>query len=334
MVKGAKWGVEHGYGVPSDCEFTEENGMIRGAGPSAVSQKARERGAGQIGSLGSGNHYLEIQVARRENIADPATASVFGISKDDQVMVMIHTGSRGFGHQVATDYLKLFASQQKRFGYSLPDRELACAPFSSKEGQDYFAAMNCAINIAFLNRQLITHKTREILTEMFGGTPGLAVNTVYDVCHNTAKLEKHTVEGKEKKLLIHRKGATRAFPPGSSDIPEKYRASGQPVLVGGSMESGSCIMRGTESGAPALYTTVHGSGRVMSRHEAKRRFNSREIQKSMESHGILVRTSSYSGLAEEAGGAYKNMNDVVDAAEKAGLGKLVATLEPVGNIKG
>ena len=334
MVRGAKWAIEHGFGVPSDCEFTEENGMITGADPASVSSRARERGAGQIGSLGSGNHYLEIQVARRANIIDPSTASVFGINKDDQVMIMIHTGSRGFGHQVATDYLQLFASQQKRFGYSLPDRELACAPFYSKEGQDYFAAMNCAINIAFLNRQLITHKTREILTEMFGNTPGLQVNTVYDVCHNTAKLEKHIVNGKENRLLIHRKGATRAFPPGSPDIPEKYRSTGQPVLVGGSMESGSSIMCGTESGAPGFYTTVHGSGRNMSRHEAKRHFNGRELQKKMESHGILIRTASFAGLAEEAGGAYKNMGDVVKSAQNAGLGKLVARLEPVGNIKG
>ncbi|HPS56651.1 MAG TPA: RtcB family protein [Spirochaetota bacterium] len=334
MVKGAKWAIDHGFGVPADCEFTEENGMIRGADPASVSSRARERGAGQIGSLGSGNHYLEIQVARKGNITDPATASVFGINKDDQVMIMIHTGSRGFGHQVATDYLQLFASQQKRFGYSLPDRELACAPFYSKEGKDYFAAMNCAINIAFLNRQLILHRTREILHEMFGKTPGLQVNNVYDVCHNTAKLESHTVNGKEKRLLIHRKGATRAFPPGSPDIPEKYRSIGQPVLVGGSMESGSCVMCGTESGAAAFYTTVHGSGRTMSRHEAKKHFNGRELQKSMESHGILIRTASFAGLAEEAGGAYKNLGEVVHSAEKAGLGKVVAKLEPVGNIKG
>lgn len=334
MVKGSRWAIEHGYGVPEDCEFTEENGMIRGADPSAVSLKARERGAGQIGSLGSGNHYLEIQVLRRENIIDPATASVFGMNRDEQVMIMIHTGSRGFGHQVATDYLHLFASQQKRFGYTLPDRELSCAPFSSREGQDYFAAMNCAINIAFLNRQLITHKTREILHDMFGKIPGLSINTVYDVCHNTAKLEKHLLTGRERNLLIHRKGATRAFPPGSSDIPEKYRATGQPVLVGGSMETGSSVMCGTESGQPGFYTTVHGSGRVMSRHEAKRHFNGRDLQRNMESHGILIRTASFPGLAEEAGGAYKDMNDVVDSAEKAGLGKIVAKLVPVGNIKG
>ena len=334
MVKGAKWAVENGYGVPADCEFTEEYGMINGANPSAVSRRARERGAGQAGSLGSGNHYLEIQVARKDNISDRAAASVFGIGRDEQVMIMIHTGSRGFGHQVATDYLKLFASQQKRFGYSLPDRELACAPFYSKEGQDYFAAMNCAINISFLNRQLILHKTREILHDMFGNRPGLEVNMVYDVCHNTAKLEKHAVNGKIRSLLIHRKGATRAFPPGHPDIPEKYRSTGQPVLVGGSMESGSCLMCGTESGTPGFYTTVHGSGRVMSRHEAKKNFNGKELLEKMESHGIHIRTASFSGLAEEAGGAYKDMNEVVNSAQKAGLGKLVATLEPVGNIKG
>jgi len=334
MVKGAKWGVEQGYGTAADLEFTEENGMIADADPAAVSQRARERGACQAGSLGSGNHYLEIQVARNENIYDRETARLFGIDKDDQVMIMIHTGSRGFGHQVATDYLKTFASQQKRFGYNLPDRELSCAPFSSKEGQDYFAAMNCAINIAFLNRQLILHRTREIIHNLFGNKPGLAVNTVYDVCHNTAKLEKHNIDGKEKRLLVHRKGATRAFPPGSAGIPEKYRASGQPVLVGGSMEHGSCIMKGTESGAVGLFTTVHGSGRVMSRHEAKRHFNGRDLQRNMESRGILIRTASFSGLAEEAGGAYKSMGEVVNSAEKAGLGKIVAMLLPVGNIKG
>lgn len=334
MVKGSGWAVEHGYGIPADCEFTEENGMIAGADPEAVSRKARDRGAGQIGSLGSGNHYLEIQVLRKGNIIDPAAAAVFGMDRDDQVMIMIHTGSRGFGHQVATDYLHLFAGKQKHFGYSLPDRELSCAPFTSKEGQDYFAAMNCAINIAFLNRQLIMHKTREILHDLFGRKPGLSVNLVYDVCHNTAKLEKHTINGMDKKFLIHRKGATRAFPPGSPDIPEKYRATGQPVLVGGSMESGSSVMCGTSGGGAGLYTTVHGSGRLMSRHEAKKHFNGRDLQKSMESQGILIRTASFSGLAEEAGGAYKEMGDVVDSAEKAGLGRLVARLVPVGNIKG
>ncbi len=334
MINGSEWGVKNGYGTGSDIEFCEESGKVPGADPSSVSKKARERGAGQIGSLGSGNHYLEIQVAKNENIFDKKNSGVFGVTGDNQICIMIHCGSRGFGHQVATDYLGSFAKLQERFGYNLPDRELACAPFYSDEGQHYFKAMNCAINIAFLNRQLIKHRVTEILFDLFGSKRGLQVETVYDVCHNTAKIEKHDLEGKTKKLLIHRKGATRAFPPGSRDIPEKYSVSGQPVLIGGSMETGSYLLRGTESGKDAFYSTVHGSGRVMSRHEAKKNFSGREIQKSLESRGIYIKTSSYSGLAEEAGGAYKDVDEVVRAAENAGLGCVVAKLIPIGNIKG
>ena len=334
MIQGAQWGFKNGYGTQSDIDFCEESGKIQGADPSSVSKKSRDRGAGQIGSLGSGNHYLEIQIAKNENIFDRTSAGVFGITGKDQIVIMIHCGSRGFGHQVATDYLGGFAKLQEKFGYNLPDRELACAPFHSKEGQNYFSAMNCAINIAFLNRQLIKHRVTEILFELFGSKNGLKVETVYDVCHNTAKLEKHIVRGKTKKLLVHRKGATRAFPPGSSDIPEKYSATGQPVLIGGSMETGSYLLRGTESGKDAFYSTVHGSGRVMSRHEAKKIFNGREIQKYLDSQGIYIKTSSYSGLAEEAGGAYKNVDEVVSAAENAGLGSVVAKFIPIGNIKG
>ncbi len=334
MIDGALWGVNHGYGTQRDLEFCEESGRIDGAGPSAVSKKAVSRGAGQIGSLGSGNHYLEIQVAKGENIFDKKNAETFGITGSNQVLFMIHCGSRGFGHQVATDYLGSFVKLQQKFGYALPDRELACAPFRSAEGQDYFQAMNCAINIAFLNRQLIKHRLAEVLFELFGSKNGLKVETVYDVCHNTAKIERHEIDGKMKKLLIHRKGATRAFPPGSSGIPGKYSVSGQPVLIGGSMESGSYIMRGTESGKDAFYSTVHGSGRVMSRNEAKHNFNGRQIQKDLDSRGIYIKTASYSGLAEEAGGAYKDVDEVVSSAEKAGLGSIVAKLVPVGNIKG
>jgi tRNA-splicing ligase RtcB len=334
MILGSQWGVKYGYGTENDTEFCEESGRVDGSDPSCVSKKARERGAGQIGSLGSGNHYLEIQIAKSKNIFDKTNAEIFGITGNNQIVIMIHCGSRGFGHQVATDYLGSFAKLQDKFGYHLPDRELACAPFYSEEGQSYFKAMNCAINIAFLNRQLIKHRVTEILFELFGSKKGLKVETVYDVCHNTAKLEKHSVNGTMKKLLIHRKGATRAFPPGSRDIPEKYSSSGQPVLIGGSMESESYLLRGTESGKDAFYSTVHGSGRTMSRHEAKKNFNGRELQKSMESRGILIRTSSYGGLAEEAGGAYKNVDEVVSSAENAGLGSIVAKLEPIGNIKG
>jgi tRNA-splicing ligase RtcB len=334
MIHGAQWGVKKGFGSSSDIECCEESGRVAYADPSCVSQKARQRGAGQIGSLGSGNHYLEIQVSKDENIYDRKNAAIFGINGNNQVVVMIHCGSRGFGHQVATDYLGSFAKLQQKFGYRLPDRELACAPFYSEEGQNYFHAMNCAINIAFLNRQLIGYRVSEILFEFFGSKNSLKIETVYDVCHNTAKIEKHEVAGNMKKLLVHRKGATRAFPPGSKDIPEKYSGSGQPVLIGGSMESGSYIMRGTETGKDAFYSTVHGSGRVMSRHEAKKKFSGRDLQKKMETHGIYIKTSSYSGLAEEAGGAYKDVDEVVSAAESAGLGKIAAKLVPVGNIKG
>ncbi|HNX25441.1 MAG TPA: RtcB family protein [Spirochaetota bacterium] len=334
MIHGSEWGVKNGYGTETDLECCEESGKVTGADPSSVSKKARDRGAGQVGSLGSGNHYLEIQVVKSKNIFDKANADIFGITGNNQIVIMIHCGSRGFGHQVATDYLGSFAKLQDKFGYHLPDRELACAPFYSDEGQNYFRAMNCAVNIAFLNRQMIKHRVTEILFELFGSKQGLKVETVYDVCHNTAKIEKHTVNGTMKKLLVHRKGATRAFPPGSRDIPEKYSSSGQPVLIGGSMESGSYLLRGTESGKEAFYSTVHGSGRVMSRHEAKKKFNGREIQKSLESRGIYIRTSSCSGLAEEAGGAYKNVDEVVSSAENAGLGSIVAKLKPVGNIKG
>jgi len=334
MIHGAQWGVKKRFGTENDITCCEESGRVADADPSCVSKKARQRGAGQVGSLGSGNHYLEIQVAKDENIYDMTNAGNFGITGNNQVVIMIHCGSRGFGHQVATDYLGSFAKLQQKFGYHLPDRELVCAPFYSDEGQSYFRAMNCAINIAFLNRQLIGYRVSEILSDLFGSKKNLKVETVYDVCHNTAKIERHEVAGKLKKLLIHRKGATRAFPPGSKDIPEKYSASGQPVLIGGSMESGSYIMRGTESGKDAFYSTVHGSGRIMSRHEAKKKFSGRDLQKKMETHGIYVKTASFSGLAEEAGGAYKDVDEVVSAAENAGLGKIVAKLIPVGNIKG
>jgi len=334
MISGAEWGIKNGYGTKDDITFCEESGKVSDADPSAVSKKAMERGAGQIGSLGSGNHYLEIQVVKNENIFDKTSAGTFGITGNNQIVIMIHCGSRGFGHQVATDYLGNFAKLQDKFGYNLPDRELACAPFYSDEGQNYFHAMNCAINIAFLNRQLIKHRVTEIFFELFGSKNGLKVEAVYDVCHNTAKIEKHSVDGKIKKLLIHRKGATRAFPPGSADIPEKYLNSGQPVLIGGSMETGSYLLRGTESAKNAFYSTVHGSGRLMSRHEAKKKFNGREIQKALETSGIYIKTSSYGGLAEEAGAAYKDVDEVVSAAANAGLGSLVAKFLPIGNIKG
>ncbi len=335
VTKGTAWAVDNGYGFKEDLEFIEENGCIKGADPGSVSARARERGRGQLGSLGSGNHFLEIQVVKKENVFNKDIAREFGIHLDDQICIMIHTGSRGYGHQIATDYLQKFLSVQGKYKLSMPDRELACAPFDSKEGQDYFKAMNCAINFAFLNRQLITHRVREVFSNVLKKSPHeLGIRIVYDVCHNTAKLERHIYKGKERELLVHRKGATRAFAKNMKDIPSRYQKVGQPVIVGGSMESGSYLLAGIESGKDSFYTTAHGSGRRLSRRQAKKQFNGRELQSNMKSRGIYIQTASLRGLAEEAGDAYKDIDDVVEATEQAGLSKIVAKLVPVGNIKG
>ncbi|HOD13746.1 MAG TPA: RtcB family protein [Spirochaetota bacterium] len=335
-TQGARWAVENGYGTGTDLDFIEEGGCMRDADPKAISEKARARGSEQIGSLGSGNHYLEIQVAHKANIFDPKLAEQFGINRDGQIVVMIHSGSRGFGHQIATDYLKRFLTVMgPKYGLSMPDRELACAPFSSPDGQDYYKAMCCAVNYAFLNRQMIMHLVKTVFSELFHKSPeDLGLRLVYDVCHNTAKLEKQVIDGKERTILIHRKGATRAFAPGMQGIPDRYRSAGQPVLIGGSMESGSYLLAGIESGAESFFSTCHGSGRVMSRHQAKSSFNGRELQKQLEDRGIIILTSSYPGLAEEAGGAYKNIDDVIEATERGGLSRVVAKFVPIGNIKG
>ncbi len=336
MVLGARWAIQNGYGSLTDLDFIEENGCMKGADPRAVSDRARSRGKDQAGSLGSGNHYLEIQVVKENNIFDKRIAEQFGIVRDGQIMVMIHSGSRGFGHQIATDYLKRFLSVMgQKYGLSMPDRELACAPFHSDDGQNYYKAMNCAINYAFLNRQMMMHSVKSVLCDIFKKSPeDLGLRLVYDVCHNTAKLERHTIDGKEKEILIHRKGATRAFAPGMEGIPDRYRASGQPVLIGGSMETGSYLLAGVSSGADAFYSTCHGSGRVMSRHQAQSSFNGRDLQKRLEEQGIYILTSSFPGLAEEAGGAYKDVDEVIQATEQGGLSRAVAKLLPVGNIKG
>jgi tRNA-splicing ligase RtcB (3'-phosphate/5'-hydroxy nucleic acid ligase) len=336
MIKGAGWAVENGYGNAGDLEFIEENGCIKDADPAFVSQKARERGRNQIGTLGSGNHFLELQIAKKENIFDEKTAMEFGIYRDNQIMIMVHCGSRGFGHQIATDYLRQFLSvMHSKYKISMPDRELACAPFDSNDGREYFGAMNCAINIAFLNRELISHRIREVFSDLFKKSPAdLGIRLVYDVCHNTAKLEKHCVNGREKTLLVHRKGATRAFPGKAQGIPSRYKNAGQPVIIGGSMESGSYLLAGGPGAEETFYSTVHGSGRMLSRTQAKKQFRGDALQRKMEEQGIYVRTASYSGLAEEAGAAYKNADDVVRATELAGLSKPVARLVPLGNVKG
>jgi tRNA-splicing ligase RtcB len=336
VEKGARWCIERGYGWQEDLDRTEERGSIAGADSSKVSNKAVERGFKQIGTLGSGNHYLEIQVARPENIFDAELAEAFGITLPNQVVIMFHCGSRGFGHQVATDYLQAFLKvMDKKYGIRMLDRELACAPFRSPEGQDYFAAMNCAINMSYANRQVILHRIREVFSDVFHRTPEeLGMHQVYDVAHNTAKLENHRVGGEVRQVLVHRKGATRALGPGAEDLPEVYSKMGQPVIIGGSMETGSYLLSGVQTGHQTFFTTAHGSGRTMSRRQAKKQFKGKTLQQDMEARGIYVRTVSYSGLAEEAGAAYKDIDDVIDATVKSGISKAVVRLVPVGNVKG
>jgi len=333
---GAKWCLRNGYAWPEDLELTEEGGCFRGAGPDKVSERAIKRGFDQVGTLGSGNHYCELQVAKPENIFDRKTAEAFGFTLPDQVAVMFHCGSRGFGHQVATDYLQLFLGVMgKKYGIKVNDRELSCAPYYSDEGQDYFAAMTCAINMAFANRQVILHRIREVFSNVFHKSPhDLGMHMVYDVSHNTAKIERHVVDSVKRDLLVHRKGSTRALGPGAEGLPACYRDTGQPVIIGGSMETGSYLMAGLKGSAETFCSTAHGSGRTMSRHQAKKSVKGQKLQADMEYRGIYVRTASWSGLAEEAGFAYKNIDDVTEATELSGLSKRVVRLLPIGNIKG
>lgn len=336
VEQGARWCVERGYGWPEDLEMTEEGGRISGADSSKISQKAIDRGYNQIGTLGSGNHYLEIQVAKPGHVYDEAVARAFRITMPNQVVIMFHCGSRGFGHQVATDYLQIFLKvMEPKYGIKILDRELASAPFNSQEGQDYFAAMKCGINMSFANRQIILHRIREVFSEVFRRDPrDLGLRMIYDVAHNTAKLERHRVNGEVRELIVHRKGATRAFGPGMEGIPEVYRQIGQPVIIGGSMETGSYLLVGVPSGEQTFFSTAHGSGRTMSRARARKVFHGKRLQKEMEERGIYVRSVSYAGLAEEAGPAYKDIDEVIDATVAAGITKKVVKLTPIGNIKG
>src|SRR5262249_24627003 len=336
VEEGARWCIRNGYGWEEDLELTEESGCIAGAEASKISDKAIDRGFNQIGTLGSGNHYLEIQVARREHIQDEELARRFGITIPDQVVVMFHCGSRGFGHQVATDYLQIFLKvMESKYRIKILDRELACAPFDSPEGRDYFTAMKCGLNMSFANRQVILHRIREVFSAVFGrSAEDLGMQMIYDVAHNTAKLERHVVDGKEKRLLVHRKGATRAFGPGHDEVPARYRDIGQPVIIGGSMETGSYLLVGTASGAETFFSTAHGSGRTMSRTKARKQWHGKQLQRDLAARGIYVRSTSWAGLAEEAGPAYKNIDEVIAATELAGISKPVVRFTPIGNVKG
>jgi len=333
---GARWCVERDYGWKEDLELTEENGCISGADAEKISDRAIDRGHNQIGTLGSGNHYLEVQVARSEDVRDKELAAKFGITIPNQVVVMFHCGSRGFGHQVATDYLQIFLKvMENKYGIKILDRELACAPFESPEGRAYFAAMKCGLNMSFANRQVILHRIREVFAEVFGrSAEDLGMRMIYDVAHNTAKLEKHTVDGKERTLLVHRKGATRAFGPGHNEVAAPYRDIGQPVIIGGSMETGSYLMVGVPGGTGTFFSTAHGSGRTMSRTKARKLWHGKHLQHNLEARGIYIRSTSWAGLAEEAGAAYKNIDEVIAATELAGISKPVVRFTPIGNVKG
>ena len=329
MLGGAEWAIKRGYGIHEDLAYIEEKGCIKGAIPAYVSEYAKKRQRGEMGTLGSGNHYLEVQVVDR--IYDAKTARAFGL-KEGQILVSIHCGSRGLGHQIGTEYLVSLAKAASRLGIHLPDRELACAPIHSPEGQEYLGAMNSAINVALANRQILTHLTRQVFSRFF---PGSVLETLFDVSHNTCKLEKHKVDGIQKLLYIHRKGATRAFGPGHPTLPEDYREVGQPVIIGGSMGTGSYVLAGTaESENKAWSSASHGAGRAMSRNAALKRWHGKELLSELADKGILIRTKSMRGAAEEAPGAYKDVDLVAEATERAGLAKRVAFLRPKICIKG
>jgi tRNA-splicing ligase RtcB (3'-phosphate/5'-hydroxy nucleic acid ligase) len=336
MKYGVKWCAENGLAWEDDPSHVEEGGFIKGADPTKVSRQARSRGIEQLGTLGSGNHYLEIQVVDPTRFYDAELAKNFGVVREDQVVVMVHCGSRGFGHQIGSDYLRVFDGAMKRYGLTVRDRELACAPFASNEGRDYYGAMVCAANMAFTNRQIIVQKVREAFSKVFHkDAEAMDMHMVYDVCHNVAKVERHSYDGASAELLVHRKGATRSFGPGHSDVPAAYRSIGQPVIIGGSMETGSYLLVGTSKAMEETFgSTAHGSGRTMSRTAAKRTVRGAELQRSMLQRGIYVKAATMDGLAEEAGMAYKDISEVVETMDLAGISKKVAALRPIGNIKG
>ncbi len=329
LLEGAAWAVRKGYGDASDLEYIEEGGRIAGAVPANVSPLAKRRQRGEMGTLGSGNHYLEVQVVDR--IFDEAAAEAYGL-RSGQVLISIHCGSRGLGHQIGSEFLVSLAKAAARLGVDLPDRELACAPVESPEGQQYLGAMNAAINCALANRQILTHLARVAFHRYF---PQARVETLYDVSHNTCKAEQHEVDGKSRLLYVHRKGATRAYGPGHPEVPARYRAIGQPVIIGGSMGTGSYVLAGLASSeARAWSSASHGAGRAMSRHQALRHWQGRALVDSLRERGIFVRTRSMRGLAEEAPGAYKDVDAVAAATEGAGLARRVAFLRPLACIKG
>ena len=334
MVEGARWAVKRGLGSEEDLDVTEESGCIGGADPGKISDKAAKRGMPQAGTLGSGNHFLEIQIVKE--IFDSDTASVMGITEIGQILVLIHTGSRGFGHQVCTDHLRVMEQAVSKYGITLPDRQLACAPIESSEGQDYLAAMACAANYAWANRQCIAHWIREGFSRVFGRSPEkLGMKQVYDVAHNIAKIEEHVIDGRKLKVCVHRKGATRAFPAGHKDTPGCYKKIGQPVLVPGDMGRCSFIAVGTQKAMDETFgSTCHGAGRMLSRTAARRSIKGADVVLELGRRGITVKAENIPSLAEEASQAYKDVTEIIDVVHKAGISRKVAMAVPMGVIKG
>lgn len=328
LAKGSKWSLEHGYGQKADLDATEEYGWLKQAEPGFVSDNAIARGRPQLGTLGAGNHFLEIQ--KVEEIYDDKVAKAFGI-ETGKVTVMVHCGSRGFGHQIASDYIR---QMEQKYGFGhLPDRELVNAPFNSELGQKYFKAMCAGMNYAFANRQMIVHWMRASFKKVMGTDHGM--HQIYDVCHNIAKVEKHDVDGEKRELIVHRKGATRSFGPGRPEVNEMYSDVGQPVFIPGSMATASYVLVGTDEALEKSFgSTAHGAGREMSRKAAIRSFRGEKVAKEMEQRNILVKAASWKGIAEEAAPAYKDINEVAKVSNEAGLGKAVARLTPLGVVKG
>lgn len=333
MEKGSRWAMENGFASSEDVAHTEAEGTIPGPDPERVSERAMERGFAQLGTLGSGNHFVEVGYV--DEIYDKKAADLFGLSKD-QMTVLVHTGSRGLGHQICDDYIKVMLQASRHYGIELPDPQLCCAPLESQEAKNYLAAMACAANYAFVNRQVITHWIRESFEQVLQLSPrDLRLDLIYDVCHNMAKMETHDVGGVKKKLCVHRKGATRAFPPGHPEVPPVYQPVGQPVLIPGDMGRYSYVLVGTEQGfAETFGSACHGAGRLMSRHQAKKAAKGRSIVRELEDRGIAVRGASRATLVEEIPDAYKDVNDVVNVVHGAGIAKKVARLKPIGVIKG
>lgn len=332
LEKGARWAVEKGFGWNDDLEYCEEKGAIKGADVSKVSDRAFERGRGQSGTLGSGNHFLEVQVI--DEVYNEEAGRIFGIKKGN-VVIMVHTGSRGFGHQICTDYAESMIKLQSKYGIKMPDRQLAAVPVKSPDGEAYLGAMRCAANYAWANRQIITHFIRIVFEEIFKEkAESLGMNLLYDVAHNIAKIENYNINGKDKLLCVHRKGATRAFPPGHSDVPAKYRAIGQPVLIPGDMARCSYLLAGATGAEKSFYSTCHGAGRLLSRSAAIKSARGKSVARELEAKNIIVRCAGKETLAEEMPDAYKDVSDVVNVVQKAGISDKIARMRPIGVIKG